>query len=67
MEIHEKTDDLVVRTMVMGPLTIKEKITRDKEKGIIYFQNIEGSAFKGLIYNRIFESEEKELILEFGS
>ena len=28
--IHEKTDDFVIRTMTMGPLTIKEKITHDK-------------------------------------
>ena len=51
----------------MGPFTIKEKITQDKEKGMVYFDNIEGSSFKGLIYNRLFEDEEKKLRLEFGT
>lgn len=67
LEIHEKTDDYVLRTMVLGGTVIKERIIGDEYSHTIYFHNIEGSDVKGLIYNKLYINGSGDLVLEFGS
>ncbi len=49
--------------MTLGQLTIKERIVKDDVSHTVYFHNITPSDFKGLIYNSIYEDENKQLIL----
>lgn len=53
--------------MSVGEMVIKERIIKDDSTFTVYFHNISTSHLKGLIYNRIYENEKKQLILEFGS
>ena len=63
LEIHEKTDDLVLRTMILGETVVKERIIGDEYSHTVYFHNISGSHMQGLIYNRLYINEKNELIL----
>ncbi len=56
-----------MRTMMVGDIAIRERIVQDESTHTIYFHNIKESDMKGLIYNRLYYNDRKELILQFGS
>jgi hypothetical protein len=47
--------------MNLGPFIVKEKITRDIQKGYVIFTNIEDSDFIGEVYNRAVINEKGEV------
>ena len=48
-QVTEQTDDHMMRTMVMGPAKIVEKVTWDKSQGMLTFQHTEASQLKGMV------------------
>ena len=64
VEILEKYNDVILRQMHVLGMTIKERITIDKQNKIIRFELIENSMFTGYFLNKI-EGYDGKLTLSY--
>ena len=67
LTIDKKTDNHVSRTMNIGPFKVKEDIESQKDKGCIKIEQHQNSDIKGTILLKLYENNEKKLMLEFVS